>query len=245
MREHGVHGDAVFEADRAVRRAHGSSVVTNRPQIMRTGPLGSWLASLYGFFNHIMNRQYELAWKAGDTLGMVKDGEYAKAMKEVPGITGMMFSYVLFPALVEELVTPLTNDKHESWGKMAAKSIGFSLASSWIGIRDIASAALNGRDPSVGLLGTAYKTVTDTVRDLNKDRPFSKANAGALLQHVATTLGAMTGLVNAQVGKAARFGLDVANRQEHPKGPWGWMVGLRYGTLKNHSQTFEQWRKGH
>lgn len=245
MREHGVHGDAVFEADRAVRRAHGSSVVTNRPQIMRTGPLGSWLASLYGFFNHIMNRQYELAWKAGDTLGMVKDGEYAKAMKEVPGITGMIFSYVLFPALVEELVTPLTNDKHESWGKMAAKSIGFSLASSWIGIRDIASAALNGRDPSVGLLGTAYKTVTDTVRDLNKDRPFSKANAGALLQHAATTLGAMTGLVNAQVGKAARFGLDVANRQEHPKGPWGWMVGLRYGTLKNHSQTFEQWRKGH
>ena len=245
MREHGVHGDAVFEADRAVRRAHGSSVVTNRPQIMRTGPLGSWLASLYGFFNHIMNRQYELAWKAGDTLGMVKDGEYAKAMKEVPGIGGMLFSYVLFPALVEELVTPLTNDKHESWGKMAAKSIGFSLASSWIGIRDIASAALNGRDPSVGLLGTAYKTVTDTVRDLNKDRPFSKANAGALLQHVATTLGAMTGLVNAQVGKAARFGLDVANRQEHPKGPWGWMVGLRYGTLKNHSQTFEQWRKGH
>src|SRR5581483_11814565 len=89
----------------------GSSVITNRPLVMRTGPLGSWFASLYGFFNHIMNRQYELAWKAGDTLDLVKKGEYKKAMAEVPGIAGMLFSYVIAPAIIEELVTPLASDK--------------------------------------------------------------------------------------------------------------------------------------
>lgn len=245
MGEHGIHGDAVFAADRAVRRAHGSSVITNRPLVMRTGPLGSWFASLYGFFNHIMNRQYELAWKAGDTLDLVKKGEYKKAMAEVPGIAGMLFSYVIAPAIIEELVTPLASDKKESWGMKAAKSLTYTVSASWIVVREIASAVLNGRDPSMGLLTTAAKTVTDTVRDLEKDKPFSKRNAGRLIQHSATTLGAATGLVNAQVGKSGRFIYDYANGLVKPKGPWGWMVGLRYGTLDKHSQTFDQWMKGH
>lgn len=245
MAEHGVQGDAVFAADRAVRRAHGSSVITNRPQVMRTGPMGSWLASLYGFFNHIMNRQYEMAWKAGDTLDLVKQGEYAKAMAEVPKLSGMLFSYVIAPAVIEELVTPLADqDKKESWGKKAAKSLAYSVSASWIGVRDIVSAMVNGRDPSIGLLSTAYKTVTDTVRDLEKDRPFSKQHAGSLIRHSATTLGAATGLMNAQVGKSGEFVYDYANGLAKPKGPWGWMVGLRYGTLKNHSQTFDQYLKG-
>lgn len=245
MNEHGVNGDAIFAADRAVRRAHGSSVITNRSAIMRGGPLMSWMTSVYGFFNHIMNRQYELMWKAGDTLDLVKQGEYSDAMKQVPHLTAGLFSYVILPALIEEMVTPLTSDKNESWGKKAAKGLAYTVSASWIGVRDIASAMLNGRDPSIGLLSTTYKTISDLGRDLAKDRPFSKQHAGAVIQHGATAFGAATGLMNAQVGKSGKFIYDYATGQERPKGPWAWLSGLRFGQSKGHSQSFDQYMKGH
>jgi hypothetical protein len=245
MAEHGVHGDAVFEADRAVRRAHGSTATTNRAKVMRTGPMGAWMASVYGFFNHIMNRQYELMWKAGDTLDMVKKGDYGDAMKMTPQLTVGLFSYVLLPALIEEMVTPLASDDRESWGLKAAKGLTYTLSASWIGIRDLASAMLRGQDPAIGLFTAAGKTMTDLARDLSKDKPFAKRNAGNIVQHGATVIGATTGLMNAQMGKAAKFGLNVAEGVEHPKGPWGWMVGTRFGTLDKHSKTFDEWMRHH
>lgn len=245
MSEHGIHGDAIAEADRAVRRAHGSTAITNRSGVMRTGPMGAWMASVYGFFNHIMNRQYELMWKAGDTLGMVKEGDFKGALKMTPELTVGLFSYVLLPALIEEMVTPLASDDKESWGKKAAKGIGYTLSASWIGIRDIASAMLRGQDPAVGLFSTTYKSLVDVARDMNKDKPLSKDHAGKIIQHGATVIGTATGLMNAQMGKAARYGYDISTGKERPKGPWSWMVGARFGTTEKHSKTFEEWLKHH
>jgi len=245
MGEGRSHGDAVFLADRAVRRAHGSSVITNRAAIMQGGPGSSWFTSLYGFFSHILNRQYEMAWKAGETLGKVKAGDWKDAAKDVPGMASSLVAYVFWPALIEELVTPMTNDEKESWAKKVTKAVGFSLSSSWVGIRDVVHAMATGHDPSAGLVSTALKTVTDLQRDLTKEKmSFTKQNAGHLIQHAATAAGAATGLVNAQEGKVARFGYGVATNQERPKGPWGWAVGLRYGTLKGHSATLSDWFKG-
>jgi hypothetical protein len=241
----GIHGDAIFDADRAVRRAHGSTAITNRPVVMRGGTLSQWFASVYGFFNHIMNRQAELVWKTGDAFGLVKDGEYKEAMSKVPGISAMMFAYVLAPALIEEMVTPLVSDDKESWGKKAAKGVGFTLGASWVGVRDIASATLNGRDPSAGLISTAYQQVSNLARDWGKKQPMNKEHAGKLIQDSVSVFGTATGLTPAQLGRSARFGFGVGAGTEHPKGPWGWLVGMRYGTLDKHSKTFEEWRKHH
>jgi len=245
MADHGVHGDAIYEADRAVRRAHGSVAITNRAGVMRTGPMGSWLASVYGFFSHIVNRQFELMWRSGDAFGMVKEGDYKGAMAEVPKLTTMLFSYVILPALIEEMVTPLASDDKESWGKKAAKGLAYTLGASWIGVRDLASALLRGQDPAIGLFSTGAKTITDMGRDLSKDRPLSKDHAGRVIQHGATLMGTLTGLTNAQMGKTARFGYDVSTGKERPKGPWGWMVGARFGTTEKHSKTFDEWLRHH
>lgn len=236
------HGDAIYSADRAVRRAHGSTAVTNRPAIMRDA--SPWLTSVYTFFNHIMNRQAELVWKSGDALGMVKDGDYAKAMGKVPELSAMLFAYVLAPALIEELVTPQTNKEGESWGMKAAKGLGFTLGASWIGVRDVASAIINGRDPSVGIYSTAGATITNLARDFGKNQPLSKDHAGRVIQDASALLGLGTGMMPEQVGRAARFGHDVATGQQHPKGPWGWVVGSRYGTLDKHSSTFGNYMAG-
>src|SRR5258706_2427785 len=245
MADHGVHGDAVYEADRAVRRAHGSVAITNRAGVMRTGPMGSWLASVYGFFSHIVNRQFELMWRSGDAFDMVKEGDYKGAMAEVPKLTTMLFSYVILPALIEEMVTPLASDDKESWGKKAAKGLAYTLGASWIGVRDLASALLRGQDPAIGLFSTGAKTITDMGRDISKDRPLSKDHAGRVIQHGATLMGTLFGLTNAQMGKTARFGYDVSTGKERPKGPWGWMVGARFGTTEKHSKTFDEWLRHH
>lgn len=242
LAETGEKGDAVFAADRAVRRAHGSTAITNRPEIMRRGNL--WFASLYGFFNHIMNRQYEIAWKAADAIEgketqLVRqpDGSYipekAKIGKAaIPGLTAAVMAYVIVPALVEEIVSPLPADKHEGWTKWAAKSLVKDLSSSWVYARDIAHAILTGRDPTAGLVSTSYQTLTNMARDLGKDRPFSKEHFGNVLQHSISLFGAATGLANQQMGRDAKFMWNYSMGIEKPRG-WGdWYRGLRYGTIK-------------
>lgn len=239
------HGDAVYDADRAVRRAHGSVAITNRSSVMRGGAMAQWFASVYGFFNHIMNRQYELLWKSGEALGEAKAGNYREAMSQAPELTSMLFAYVLAPALIEEMVTPLMSDDKESWGKKAAKGVAYTLGASWVGIRDIANAILNGRDPTIGLMQTSAKTLTDFTRDLGKKAPFSKEHAGKVVKDGATMLGGLTGVVPAQAGRVAEFGLNVSTGHDKPKGPWGWLTGARYGTIQGHPSTFNEWQKHH
>jgi hypothetical protein len=67
---------------------------------------------------------------------------------------------------------------------------------------------------------------------LAKDHPLSKQHAGAIIQHGATAFGALTGLTNAQEGKAARFIYDYTAGNVKPKGYGQWWHGLRYGNLK-------------
>jgi hypothetical protein len=234
MKDPGMtRGDAVYLADRAVRRAHGSTAVTSRPGIARAGGLSSYLASLYGFFSHIWNRQFELGWRMRESVGLVKEGEYAAAAKELPKQVAMLFSYVIFPAVIEELVTPLTTDDKSSWGKKASKALAFGLGSSWVGIREVVHAMLHLQDPQAGLMTTVLKTGTDMSRDLSKGaQAFDKQHVGMTIQHGITAFGAVTGLTNAQEGKAVRFIHDYATGVQKPRGWNDWYKGIRYGTMK-------------
>ena len=82
------HGDAVYDAERAVRRAHGSTALTNRPQIMRDW--NPWFTSVYTFFNDIVNRQMEMAWRAGEMLRDRKEeGGLGSREGSCPGYHGL------------------------------------------------------------------------------------------------------------------------------------------------------------
>lgn len=238
MADHGVHGDAIAEADRAVRRAHGSSAITSRSAVARNrSALGHWMTGFFTFFNDIFNRQVETLWRAGEAYDLAKEGQYGAAMSEAGKVSGRLFAYVIAPAMIEELVSPMTNKDHESWGAMAAKSLAFTLSSSWIGVRDVVNAVLNKRDPSVGLLSTAEKSISDVVRDVTS----KQMKAGNVIKHGTQLGGMLSGLTPAPIGRAAEFALS----GEHPRGPWGWATGLRYGTLRSHAPTFQQWMRGH
>ena len=235
-------GDAVYEADRAVRRAHGSTASTNRTAMMRNS--NPWLVSIYNFFSDVMNRQMETIWKAGETKDLVKQGEWKEAAKTVPALTASLFAYAIWPAIVETWVSPHPHKDDDSWLKKSAMAMTFALGSSWVGVRDIASAMTMGRDPQFGLTGTAYQTMTNTFRDLAKKEPFNKEHAGKILQDAGIMVGGLTGMLPAQVSKGGRFLFDVNSGQQKPKGPWQWLTGLRYGTIDKHPATFEDYLKG-
>ena len=242
-------GRAVSDANRAVRRAHGSSVFSNKPAIARTNALGATFSSLYGFFSHMQQKQYELAWKAADAW---KDkfgkgsGDAEDTARHTPDLVKGFFSYIVLPAVIEELVTPYTNSEKDSWGMKAAKTLGLGLSASFIGVRDFVRGLINLRDPSAGLIGTSLKAATDLGRDLSQGRKaFTKDKAGNLINHTFALTGVLTGLTNAQEGKVLQYLYNFSQGREHPKGPWGVASGLRFGKSDHHSQTFEQWRKGH
>jgi hypothetical protein len=237
------HGDAVFEADRSVRRAHGSTAPTNRTAMQRN--FSPWMTSIYNFWSEIMNRQMETLWRAGRAVDAVKEGDKAAAMAQGKYIIGAGFAFVIWPAIVENMVSPHPHKEDDSWAKKAGTQLMYTLGSSWVGVRDIAAGLSFGRDPQFGLTGTTYQTMSNLWRDFNKPGVMSNENRGKLLQDGATLMGALTGMVPAQVGKAARFAHDVNVGKENPRNAWQWLVGLRYGTTQNHSQSFEQYMRGH
>lgn len=241
-------GHAVFQADTAVRNAHGSSTLTNRPEIMRTNAMGAMFSSLYGFFSHMMQRQYEMGWKAKDLLKDVLgkgSGDAEMATRHAPDLVKGLFSYIIAPAVIEELVTPYSNKEKESWGAKAATTLLYGLSSSLIGVRDFVHALVNLQDPQAGLAATSMKAAMDVARDLHKpSQMFTRQKAGNVIKHTATLAGVLTGLTNAQEGRTLEFLQRYSAGLEHPKGPWGTLVGMRYGTLKNHSQTLDQYSRG-
>lgn len=237
-------GQAKFLGDRAVRQAHGSSVITNKPEIARnSNAIASSFSQLYGFFSHIMQKQYEIGWRTKDAFGLAKEGDIAGALAKTPKILGMVFSYVIMPALIEETVSPYTNAEHDSWGKKAAKTLVTGLSSSVIGVRDIAYALMNQRDPQGGVLSDTMKGFTDPIRDLASGKVFTPTKAGDFLKHMTIAAGYATGITNAQEGKAGEMVYNYFHNQEHPHGPWQWAVGLRYGKTKGHSTSFDDWLK--
>src|SRR3974377_679446 len=87
------HDTAVFLGDRAIVRSHGESSITNTAPILRQNGTAKLCTSLYGVFNHFLQRNYEMAWKAKDAIHGMTEGNLTDAKKFSPYILFGMFSY--------------------------------------------------------------------------------------------------------------------------------------------------------
>jgi hypothetical protein len=228
------HGDAIDLADRAVRRAHGSTAQTNQPALVRGGgPLHGWLTSVYGFFGTAMQRRIEIAHELNDAYHLVSDGEIKSAASKVPGITADIFTYVIWPTIVEEWVTGLTTDDRRGWGTHLAAGAFMGLSSSVLYLRDLMHAFVTGQDPSVGLLSTPLHDANNVLRQFKKGREaLDRKNAGKTIGDTLTVFGEMTGMAPKTIANAIRFGIDLVNKQAHPKSLTDYRMGLTRGTEK-------------
>jgi len=227
------HGEAVTIADTAVRRGHGSTAVTARPYITRSGnPMVRAAAPFYTFFNEMLQRQYDTAWRAKDAANYYKRGEYEKGKAMLPKIAMGIWTYWAFQALVEQAISPIQFDEDEGYASKGAKILLHGTASSWPGIRDLTEFMLTGRDPSVSLYADYYKSLEGLYRDIQRgEMSLDEDHAGKTIKHFATAIGAITGLMNQQEGRWAQFAHDYSIGKQQPEGIPDWYRALRFGDI--------------
>ena len=204
---------------------------------MRGGPLAQLATPFYTFFNEMFQRQYEMAWRAKDTLrgksrSVEEQGAYEGGKAEVKNALGGMWAYVIFPALVEQMVSPVLTGNQSTTEKIAGWGLR-TVASSLPGVRDLAEAFIGDRDPTIGLYSTSGKMLYDMGRDASRGRmTFDRAHAGTMIKHYITGIGAMSGLTNAQEGRTAEYVWNYATGVEHPRSLGDVMRGLWHGTQR-------------
>jgi hypothetical protein len=206
--------------------------------------MSPWFTSVYNFFNDVANRNLELLWKAGEVTGRTDIAgmpDKAKLSKEL--LAGAV-SGVLFPIMIENLVEPPEVDKNTPWYQKLAMEGFLGVAHQFPGVRDFASFLMGNDSPDVGLLtslakkaGELPKDIGEVVHDYNSGRHMTREQAEKTIRHIGDFAGLLTGGPGQQVGRWVGAAYGLASGIEHPRGPWGWLVLGRYGTLKGHSQS--------
>lgn len=222
-----AHNEAVAIADQAVRRTHGSTAITSRPAMMRWGGAYKPLTALYGFFNHIFNRMYEISWEARKHRDL-QTGEAKRA--DVQHLASQIFFAVVPAAIIEELVTPLFDKDDRSWTSRFLFSLGFPVASSFPIVREIAHGMFTGHDPSFGILQGSMKAVTDLGRQIKNIGDADKY--GDSLQALNTLLGVAFGVSGQQPGRWSKFAYNYMTGRDQPQSKEEWWRAFRYGTSK-------------
>jgi hypothetical protein len=230
---------AIRFADAAVRKAHGSTSIANKPAILRTSSFWRVYTSLFNFFNHMQQKHYQLAWQAREAYKDVKewrDGNktFKDAMEFTPQLMWGTFSYVLWPALVEEMVTPMTDDDHESWGYKWGRTMAVGMSSSYVGVRDVVRALFTNRmnDPQAGLIGTYLKGYIDLGADVVKALErgdIDEEQAGEMIKHSVIAFGQLSGFATAQEGKWAEFWWRYMHGLEDPDISWADLMAMNAG----------------
>lgn len=226
-------GQAIFEANRAVRHAHGSTAIHNRPAIMRGNALAQTFTSLYGFFNQMLQRQYMAAWMLKEGGRDLTEGQKTEAFKKIGHSAMLVFSSVIVPTITEEELSPYTNDEHQSWGQKAWRYLR-GLTSGLVGVRDLSFGLESGHETAAGLAATATKELTDFVVDIEKKgfKNFSAPNRAKAIRDTTTAIGLFTGIPMREPGKALSGLSDYGTGLAHPKNVPEWWRLLTTGTTK-------------
>lgn len=232
--EFGERGPAIDEANAAVRRAHGSTAITNLPRfVRRAGPLGSWMTSIYGFMGTIMQRRIEIAHDLNDIYHLGREGEIKQAAKRVPDLLSSTMAYYIWPTLVTALVSKEYLDSKHDWSMQAVMHAIEGFAEPLLFIRDLVYGAEHNREPAPGLAAGPAEDFTRMIRDFQKTPKFGKQNAGKLVGDTLTAIGGdVLGVVPKTVANAARFGIDYAGNTQRPKSFPDWFRGITRGNVQ-------------
>lgn len=213
-------GVAISLADRAVRRAHGSTAITSRPGGMRGGAFARTFMSLYGFFNQMLQRNYEVMWRTKYAAENFKARDYDKGLDNLKRAGVLFATATLWPALVEEMVTPYTNNERDSWGKWTAKTLALGASATVPFVREFVHGWINNFETGAGILDTGWKELGSTFSDVRKGSKMMDAeHGGKTIKDFNGLVGLVTGVTNNEVGNVMKTIWDSTHRsKETPKG---------------------------
>jgi hypothetical protein len=230
------HGDLVYAADTAVRRTHGSSILTNRSAVQRhQSPFVRLIMPFYNFLSNALQRNYELAWKA-------KLATQGRELPEMPGfleekfeagpqhilpIMGGVAVFGLAVGLVEHLVSGQPKKQDESEGAHIAKILLRGYPAQVPIVRDVSNYLIDGHDPSIGLYGTLAQDVKKSLTAKSYDY---RTNPGKTFRTAGDVLSITSGLTTQSADKLGEYLINVLAGHEHPKGFGDLWTGMRTGT---------------
>lgn len=233
MEEGSDHGEAIDIAEQKVRFAHGTTAKVNQPGLVRGGgPLNSWLTSIYGFMGTIMQRKIETINKMNDMYHLGRDGEIKEAAKLIPSILTDIMTYSIYPVIIEEAVASQFTDDRRGLLTHATMVASTSIVNSILYLRDLAGLFSNEHDPSVGLASSPLHDIKKAIADIERPDRFSKARAGKTVGDTLTAIGHGTGMAPKTLDNAIRFGIDLVNKQAHPKTGMDYWRGISHGTTE-------------
>ncbi len=227
--------DAIYAADKAVRNAHGGGGAKDNAAVQRGPEFQKLFTMFYSFWNHFYNRQRDMARTAGTIPDKVRQGDYAGARRDFAMVLARSWFYFIIPQLLHAALKPPApnQDQSQGWASWAAEEIGLGLFSGIPVLRDIASAAVTGRDytatPAVSIIQNAGRTGMD-IEHAVKGEPVSDK----WLKHAVTTSGYVFGLPTGQAAGTAQFLWDVGDGTQNPQDVADWYHGLMHGDMRAH-----------
>ena len=242
---------AIDFADRAVRRSHGATTVTNRPGFMRGGEFARSMTAFYTTFNHFLQRQYEFAWAIkelssggkyyvrpdkilewkGDGMGAA----FHLGARALPVFAAQLVSYLFWPAFVEMAAGGFEKDKNEGWFTNYLKHVARMGFGGGVVTRDIASALVHGADPTVGIGGEIYKTGHRVIKKTIEGKFNTREQQQAYIRDVYSFFNMLNGMLPANaVMRTGMFTWNWANNRERVQGPGDVWWGVTKGTTQPH-----------
>lgn len=232
--------DAAFYADKVVRTSQGAGAPKDLAAVQRGGEVMKLLTMFYSYFNHLYNRQRDLARSAGEAWREGRAGD-------LPMLAARAWWLLAVPPILGAILTGQGPKEDESLGLWAGQKLFFNLFMGVPVVRDIAGAADRGFGyqftPAARAIDSLGKSAKDAGAGLVKFPPIARL-AEALgmeeqpevsdrwLRHAIETAGYVFGLPTGQAGVTGQYLFDVIRGEDDPEGTMDFMRGLIYGPKK-------------
>jgi|GEM_PF-1508687 len=230
-----AEADAVYAADKSVRKAHGAQGITDLADIQRGTETQKLFTMFYGFFNHIYNRQRDTVRLAGQGMGKIGAGDVKGGARDFAMVLARSFFYLAAPALIEAAVSEggPDEDKGEGWGDWTAKAIAGEIPAGIPLFRDAAKAAISGRHYEMSPVVKAGDSLLTLGRDAAAaagwtDQPVSSK----WVKHAIEAPGYVFGLPTGQASGTLQYLWDVMDGDQNPEDLADFLRGVVFGKGK-------------
>lgn len=227
--------DAVYNADKVVRNAHGGTGIKDLAAVQRGPEFFKLFTMFYTFWNHNVNRLMDTARRAKELPETFRNGEKGQFTGDLATVVMRTLVYTLGVQAMHSMLHPSKDDEtgETNWAAWAAKEFGAAAFAGVPILRDVAAHYLTGKDysatPAAGMVGAVGQSGTDAMNAMVGKEPNAK-----WLKHTVTTAGYAFGLPLGQPASVAQFLWDVGAGNQHPETGGDWLRGILHGDIKKH-----------
>jgi hypothetical protein len=226
--------DAVYNADKVVRNAHGGTGIKDLAAVQRGPEFFKLFTMFYTFWNHNVNRLMDTARRAKELPESFRSGEPGKFSGDLATVALRTLVYTLGVQAMHSMLHPSKDDEtgEANWLAWAAKEFTAAAFAGVPILRDVAAHYLTGKDYSATPAASMVEAIGQSGKDA-MDLMAGKETSDKWLKHLVNTAGYVFGLPLGQGSSAAQFLWDVAAGKQNPETAGDWLRGVMHGTMKH------------